>query len=340
MAGPILPRVPSRPAPSLTAQTWAPVAYTTEVSGLTAGKSLMMPQVNLQSGFNTPYWVDEIRFTAFTASYNSSGGVQGDISAIISYQLQTGVHFFSQAALSSGSPVPMILYAPTYSGNAQYDQTIQSIDNTTVRNYSTRRWVLPKPLWMPAGDIVQARVHRSTDFGTAVASITAQMTVVGRAVLPDTPPPPARCIPHVGHFTHPTGTGTSVAFSMANAQFKNPFQTPWYVQRIVLNTRDQLGETSGVRTGYGLFEDPTGVLSYAQVQLFDSLGYKITGSNAGDYVPLADVASAANDAAWTFGRPLPPGENYNVSFRVVAGSSDTTVFSPMISFVGYREELS
>jgi len=340
MAGPLLPRVPPRPAPSLTAQTWAPVAYTTEVSGLTAGKTLMMPQVNLQSGFNTPYWVDEIRFTAFTATYDSSGGVQGDISAIIRFQLQTGTHFFSQAALSSPSAVPMILYAPTYSGNAQYEQTSQAITNSTVRNYSTRRWVLPKPLWMPAGDIVQATVSREAAFGSAVASITAQMTVIGRAVLPDTKPPPARCIPHVGWFVHPTGAGTSVPYSQANAQFKNPFTSPWYVQRIILNTRDQLNESNGVRTGYGLFEDPSGVSSYAQVQLFDSLGYKITGSSQGGYVPLADVASAVNDASWTFGRPLPPGENYNANFRIVAGSADTTVFSPMISFVGYREELS
>lgn len=340
MAGPILPRVPSRPAPSLTAQSWAPVAYTTEVSGLTAGVTLMMPQVSLQSGFNTPYWVDEIRFTARCGSYDPHSLIVGDISAIISFQLQTGTHFFSQAALSSPSAVPMTLFCPTYSGKAQYENVIQSFTSTSNQVYVTRRWVLPKPLWMPAGDLVQAVVSREASFGTSVPSITAQMTVIGRAVLPDTTPPPARCIPHVGWFVHPTGTDTNVAFSQANAQFKNPFNVPWYVQRIVMNTRDQTTGGASVRTGYGFFEDPLSVRSYAQVQLSDSLGYKMTGSSQGGYVPLADVASVANDAAWTFGRPLPPGENYNANFRVLTGSDDTTVFSPMISFVGYREELS
>jgi hypothetical protein len=336
MAGPILPRVPPRAAPSLTATTWAPVAYTTEVSGLTAGVTLMMPQVSLQSGFNTPYWVDEIRFTARTASYDPNSVILGDISAIIEFELQTGTHFFSQAALSSPSPVPMTLFCPTYSGKAQYENVIQNFTATSNQVYATRRWVLPKPLWMPAGDLVQAKVRRAASYGTGVPSITAQMTVIGRAVLPDTPPPTARCIPHIGHFTHPTGS----TYSQANAQFKNPFTTPWYVQRIVMNTRDQTNSGTSVRTGYGFFEDPLGARSYAQVQISDSLGYKITGSSQGGYVPLADVASFSNDAAWTFGRPLPPGENYNVNFRIVAGSNDTTVFSPMISFVGYREELS
>lgn len=340
MPGPILPRVPRRPSPGITPKTWAPVSYTTSVGGLTPGTTLMMPQVSLQSGFNTPYLVDEIRMTAYTGNYEAtSASVFGPLSALVSFQFWTGKYFFSQGMGQQPSAVPMNLYAPTFSGGGQYEDVEQGISPTLSRRYSTRRWVLPKPLYMPAGDIVQATVTRSGTYATVApasnSNITAQVTIVGRALPPSTRAPDRRCVPNVGWFSHPAG----LAYSEANSALQNPFKTPWYVQRLLLQTvRPNSPANDGVQTGYGFFASADGTRNYATVKITDSLGYKITGPGNGGYLPLGDIASSNNDCAWTFSRELPVDENYNVAFRIVPGSSTNPNFSPMISFVGYREE--
>lgn len=335
---PPLPRVSPLPVKSMTAQNWVPVSYTSTVTGLTAGQTLMMPQVTLQSGFNTPYFVDEIRFTAFTAAADTTSSRSTDIASFLSFQLQTGHFYFSQSALGSPSSVPMNMYAPTFSTNAQWESVFGVKSSSTAGSlYATRRWLLPKPLWMPPGDIIQATITRDVAVGSSLSNITAQMTVIGRALPPHSAKPVARCVPHVGWFLHPIST----THSAATQQLRNPFKVPWNVQRLILESRATFDANFNTNSlgGYGFFESPDASQSYFQIRISDSLGYKVTGSSLGGYVPLGDVAAAINDGAWTFSRPLPVDQNFNVDFNFIGGGSLTSSkLQPMISFVGYREE--
>lgn len=342
---PPLPRVTRRPDPSPTARVWAPVSYTSRVLGLTPGQSLLMPQGTLQSGFNTPYFIDEIRFSVHTGTDANAlvAAPVPDIASMLSFQLQTGSYFFSQAALGSLSTVPMMLYAPTYSGHAQAEGFAQGIGSGTSRFFATRRWVLPKPLWMPPGDLLQATVSRDVLYGSSLSSVDAHVTVVGRALPPDAKPPATRCIPHVGWYVQGLdSSNNALTYSEATAQLQNPFKVPWHVQRIILNTRfNPSSPSNSVGTTAAITEDRTGVTEYVRVRLSDSLGYKITGSTRGGFVPLADVADGINDGAWTFGRAIPPNENFNAAFMLVPGTgTNYNQLQPMISMVGYREEAS
>ena len=317
-----------------TTKTWAPVSYTSQVTGLSAGQSLPFPQVSLQSGFNTPYLIDEIRFTAYTESYTTAAITVGDLAAIVSYNLHAGPYMFSQGGFGQAAYVPMMLYAPTYSGAAQYENVSQLLTATTSRKFTTRRWVLPKPLYMPPGDTIMASVHRTSNIGTAIPNITAQITIIGRALPPSTPPPALRQVPYVGYYVHPS----TATYSEANFQLQNPFNSTWNVQRLILGTRNNVQADSGLATGAGFYEDPTGVVRYASLKITDSMGYKVTGSSGGGFIPLADIAAVQRDSAWTFSRPVPPEEQFNVATQITPGSGTNTAFDVLMSFVGYRDE--
>lgn len=330
---PILPRVPPESSSLATAKTWAPVSYTSEVTGLGAGETLPFPQVSLQSGFNTPYLVDEIRLTAYTGAYTLASVTIGDISSILSYQLGAGKYLFSQGGFGQTPFVPMILYAPTYSGGGHFENMTQAVTGgTDARRFSTRRWVLPKPLYMPAGDAIVASVARDSVIGTSIPDITAQVTVIGRALPPDTQSPAIRQIPYVGYYIHPS----TATFSEGNFQLQNPFNSDWNVQRLILATRNATAN-NGVVTGAGFYEN-SGTIRFASLKLSDSLGYKITGSSIGGFIPIGDIASVQTDAAWTFSRPLPPGEQYNATFQITTGSVTNTEFDVLLGLVGYRDE--
>jgi hypothetical protein len=343
----ILPRVAKNPTKSMTAKTWAPVSYTSEVTGLTAGETLLLPQVSLQSGFSTPYLVDEIRFTAYTATAvpatlgSNDAPFEGDIASILSYQLWTGGLYFSRGGFGQTAFVPMSLYAPTYSGRAVNESVLQTETAATARRFSTRRWVLPKPLYMAAGDIIQASVARDVTVASGYPAITAQITVIGRALPPDAPVPQVRQVPFVAYYIHPS----SSTYSEANFQLQNPNRSTWHVQRMIAATRCD-GEAD---YGTGLLQSMMGfapggtsttasTLRYAKIKLTDSLGYKITSGPGGGFVALGDLASPTSDSAWTFSRPLPPNENYNLSVQIVPGTSTNAAFDTMIGFVGYRDE--
>lgn len=324
---PVLPDVSKRARKSLTANTWAPVSYTSEVSGLTAGTTLVLPQVSLQSGFNTPYLVDEIRMTAFTEPYDGvTAATTSDIAALLSFQFWTGSYYFSQSLTGAQpSAVPMWLFCPTYSSSACREH-VYSAD----RWMSVRRWVFPKPLYMSPGDIVQATVLRDSTIGTIVPDITARVTIVGRALPPGTPGPAVRQVPAVAWFKHPAGQ----AYSEATIELQNPFKTDWHVQRLIMQSYAS-DDAGGFNTGRGFFVNTT--TGYGLVRISDSLGYKVTGSSQGGFIPLGDVASPYTNCAWTFNREIAPDANFNVAFQIIPGSF-TANLSPLISFVGYRNE--
>lgn len=317
----------------LTPKTWAPVSYSAQVTGLSAGETIPFPQVTLQSGFNTPYLIDEIRLMASMGVTGLSTVIPA---AFISFQLSAGRHQFSSGAPNQTPYVPMCLFGPTYSSTGAKEDVSVPINTGTLvqRRYSTRRWVLPKPLFMEAGDTIHASVSRDASYGSSLGDISAWVTVIGRALPPGTPHPAKRCIPYVSYFIHPVANQYSEA---TNQVLRNTNAVPWTVQRLILVSRS--GGASTVALGTGMYENSS-PSNYATVRIGDSLGYKVTGSSAGGFVPLSDVATFYNNVAWTFSRTLPPQAYYNVAFNLVRGAGTPTGFQPMISFVGYREEVA
>jgi hypothetical protein len=201
------------------------------------------------------------------------------------------------------------------------------------------RWPLPKPLYMPAGDAVQALIrYRSAPALAAVdlAIDRVNVTYVGRLAAPGTPPPTKRHVPWVASFE----TNSDNALAQTNDQFRNPFSDkPLYVQRFTqrnfIDINDPVGDVrwffeSIAGEGPGLSASPV----YFNARLHDSLGYAIVP----EYVPLNDVFDGTR-AAWTFGRTLGPREQFDLQLqRSGTSGSATSKLYVQVGIVGFREE--
>jgi hypothetical protein len=303
------------------AQRGAPISLTAQVRDVVAGSTRVFDTAALQPGYRVPYLIDEIRFdldSEFTQFFFDYYPLAPNVQFIFTI----GQHQFSQV------PVPMSLYGPEYSENGSIEN---GDDNDAVQIadfFERRRWLLPKPLWLGPGDVIQCSVVRPL---TGIAIIdnanvnVATITYVGRTIPPGTPPPPVRNVPWVAWYQHPS----EKTYSESNDQFRNKFLKPWHIHRTVAAI---VGQNVGRSYDQYMFERAT--QRYATIKLADSLGYEITR----DFVPMADLYAAKYGDAWTFRRSIGPREQLNVAFNTFDPASSGAL-SPMVSFVGYREEL-
>lgn len=307
--------------PNPIAKRGAPISLTAQVTNVTAGSTRVFNTAALQPGYRIPYLIDEIRFDLDHAIAAIGFADYYLLATQVKFVFTIGQHQFSQV------PIPMALYAPEYSvyGNVENGKDSEAVLST--QTFERRRWALPKPIWLGAGDTIQCSIVRPV---TGIAAIdnanlnTASITYVGRTMPPGSPPPPIRNVPWVAYYQHPS----TVTYSESNDQFRNKFLKPWHIQRTV-------AAVTGVNVGSNfdvyMFESTA---RYATVKINDSLGYQISR----DFIPMADLYAAGYGDAWTFSRSIGPRAQINVAFNTYDPAS-TGALSPMVSFVGYREEL-
>lgn len=314
----------------------APVVFSAFLTDLTPGNTYNLDTKTLQPGFRTPYWIDEIRVSALGRT--PSGvlrQVQLDgMGCYLEFRFQTGHYAFSR------NPAPIGLHAPRWSHfDTGTNLSGVNLISGVFRDFASFRWPLPKPLYMPAGDAVQALVrYRSfpalASYGREGFTIDRlNVTYVGRLAAPGTPAPQKRCVPWVAAFEKPG----NVAQAQTNDEFRNPFSDkPLYVQRFTSRTYfasdsiffKYMAETND-------YQLPTyNNLPFTQVKLYDSLGYAIVPN----YTPVGDVFDSVR-GAWTFGRTLGPREQFDLQLQQAGG----TDFLPpdyltQVGIVGYREE--
>lgn len=317
----------------------APVAFSAQVAGLQQGKVAMLNAQTLQSGFRAAYFIDEIRINAFTSVYTTSGlasNLYSGLSKLISAKFDTGKFAFSKNA------VPIGMYAPYFStcefGVIAAGGT--SALTGSVRGFCNVRWPLPKPLFMPAGDVVQAYVEFASGslFGGELTA-TVQVTYIGRLVAPGFNAN-KRQIPWVSYMQTDAldGSAAGATFKSSSREFENPFSTDLHVQRFTGRT---YAVSSAINQNFAIERPYTNQLfstsePYFEVRIDDSLGYQIVP----DFVPVGNVFDTSRHA-WTFGRALAARQQFNVQVRT--GLSGTVIpgsytLSQLIGFVGYREE--
>lgn len=313
----------------------APIAFSANFDGLANGFSVPLDTGTLQSGFRTPYFIDEIRMQVYTEPYLVAAANWSGIGGCIRAKFQTGNRAFSKAA------VPVGAYAPVFS--YQDFGAVQAGDlgdGAVARGYSYVRWPLPKPLWMAPGDVIQA-TFEYIGLGTPDAGfpeVNGGVTYVGRAIAPGTPPPDMRQIPWVSFLEYVNNTG----YQNSTDQFRNPFTQPMLVQRFTSRTfsnsvtgavEEMLrGQTPGVLNASSQF---------VSCRMDDSLGYNIAGS-AKQFAPIGLVFDTARHA-WTFSRSLGAREQFNLTLRTddVNGVAPIPVggWRTFTGMVGYRDEV-
>jgi hypothetical protein len=200
------------------------------------------------------------------------------------------------------------------------------------RGFSSMRWPLPKPLYMPAGDALQCSLRLKSfpalaEFGFGLAR--ANVTYIGRLAGPGTPPPAIRHVPWVSSYQQLAST----AFGQTNDEFRNPFSDkPWYVQRFT--SRVYISTISSDLL-FAEWVDASSTTHAVEARLYDSLGYAIVPN----FTPAYDVFDGPR-AAWTFGRTLGPREQFDLQLRTVdvGDIPEGTDYITQVGVVGFREE--
>lgn len=317
----------------------APVVFSAQAT-LPNNKSAVLNAQTLQSGFRTPYFIDEIRITMHTSVIDLNAflmrGITG-LSGLVQILFQTGSHYFSNDAVPVGVLAP--LFGVDY-GNEVLAQDAVTLANQ-IRSFSNVRWMLPKPLYMPAGDVVLANVtipdnaFLASVFGTNPC-ITVTVTYVGR-LIPQGYQARERHIPWVAWWTKKA----SESVKDANTRLRNPFTIPAHVQRFTQRTYSTSGVSTPAASRRFLEESHVAQLylasqPYESIIISDSRGYAITNK----YVPIGDVFDPARHA-WTFGRELSSREQFNMTMRTENFSAlnpTSADYITNVGVIGYRTE--
>jgi len=305
----------------------APVSFGTQFGPLTvAAKTAVLNTQALQAGYRTPYYIDEIRMTAYA---EISGSTSQGLGYGLRAQFQTGHHAFSK------EPIPLSLYAPVYL-RAGYTVGYTNGAFFEHRPVVEVRWPLPKPLYMEPGDVIQCYLDRSNSINTAYASNFFNVTYVGRALEPGAKKPPCKYVPWVSFYDHLTSE--TRGYSNAKESYRNPFTIPLNVHRLTQHTYgnfpafdDIWFETEGGRgpTDSGVVGDT----SYAQVRIYDSLGYAMVK----EFAPIGEVLDLSRQA-WTFSRPIGPREQFEVAFSSTPVVTPGYQYSTLLGMISHREE--
>lgn len=327
----------------------APLVLSDSIANPSVGQIAMLNSGNLSPGNRTPYWIDEVRIAAvaYKAGATANGAVYLGQSAFVDVKFSTGRYDLMR------DWVPMGVLAPRFGNDESWDGY-----STAPRPWAEVRWVLPKPLYMSPGEVLQCQVRNR--WASAQTYFNVYVTYVGRQIAQGEPPPAVRQVPYAATWNYLTASkpnqGDYVRYAASNDQFVNPFSTPLWIQRFTMRgiAYDSGAAVNAATRGFpfqsvaGLGPSPTNTF-YPQVRIADSLGYSIVP----EYTPVNDVFDGVR-GAWTFGRGLGPREQIN--FQVLGNLADAvgpvypdttstpnppnvaTTFNYQFGLIGYREE--
>lgn len=303
----------------------SPQLWSASLSNVAVGDVQNLNLKTLQPATRTPYWIDEIRITMSMPPTSTVDIGMTGLAGFVEAKWTTGQYAFSRDF------VPVGLHAPRWFRNSAGDARVGS----QFRSFSSVRWVLPKPLYMPAGDAVQGLIRYRSYATLAAANIPIErinVGYIGRIAAPGTPPPDVRYVPWLSSFRKVNTT----ILAQTNDEFRNPFaDKPLYVQRFTCRTfaeNDQSVYWQFYETTD--YQGPDLIPQYTGVQMYDTAGYNI----ARDYPPVNDVFDGTR-AAWTFGRTLAPREQYDVQLQSFGGAlAAGQTYWTMMGMVGFREE--
>jgi hypothetical protein len=323
----------------------APVSFTANATLSVGQQNIPLNAQTLQSGFRSAYFIDEVRMSVVTpTAYNASsinGYLIDGLLGLVTARFFTGSYAFSAC------PIPIGLYAPVLGGSptpqngttaADYGAySVGPVGADTEVSRGSVRWVLPVPLYVNAGDVLQCLLgYLQPAIVTAMPDVKVTVTYVGRFINPGSAPPSAAYVPWVGLYSRKFSEG----YGSTNEQLRNPFLKNWTAQRFTSRIFIDQRMGSGmhrfleVDSTYGMYNPVT---PYWRVKMSDSMGYAIVPRAT----PVGSVFDLAARRAWTFNRDIAAREQVNLdvtpvnALTAINGTADLTL---NVALVGYREE--
>jgi len=263
--------------------------------------------------------LDEVRWTVFSdhpgpifARWNWGGRIRT--------KLRMG-RIALTGTRDGGNFVPLWNFCAPPNGSAIAVEQESSVLGV-IQAVSHYVWKLPKPLIVPRGSVLSSEFFRPIDTLPFVATVSVAYSGI---YLPPTYKMTAEmAVPYVTLF-EPAGATASSAFLSSELDLVNPFLVPLHVQRFIGRIEDGVPPSQ-------MFEVVSP--SVPTVTMKDSWGNNVVR----DFTAFATVFDSLR-RAWTFGKVLNPKERYMVSLLNVTTALPVPVPRPMISMVGWRNEV-
>lgn len=301
-----------------------PLLLSAEVT-LQSGVSGVPDMELLTSPFREPIIIDEIRFSVVTPD---GAAPLGDYSSLVTCRFRMGRVEFSQ------KDIPIWLYGTSMQQNST-EENLQTSGGMVDTMLTERRWKLPVPLFVPPG---MSLVPYFQSPAGAPNGLLVRVSYAARYVNPNERTPKKIQVPYVAAF-YPDLAG--ILNNLASA--KGVYQTGEYDLANVLDTpvRVQrfIGRILFAQAGGGTFQERTdnGAVSgngSFVVEIKDSYGREVVKP------PLSfSVVFEEERRASTFSKILGPRERYLMIIRGGGNSDPTQAGLPMVSMVGFREEV-
>lgn len=262
--------------------------------------TVAFPMVNLTCPFRVPMVIDEIRW-----QINSAAG-PGTL-VHLGYAVECALSFGRHTVCQN---FPTWLFGPTVQDG--WDTGLRTGIGGWMAFY---RWLLPRPLFVPAGMSLRPTAMRP---GTAIDNIAGNITVDiaygGRLLEANAQAPQAIDVPYASAFRHPLGQTVSVSTEL---QLANLTGSQLHIQRFV----------GRIAAGGGLVfgEMTTDAVTMSMRDGLDRL-----------LVPVGTPFSRTFDLtrrAWTNGQYLDPGGFYRIDLANVPVTAQ-----PEVGLIGWREE--
>lgn len=272
----------------------------------------------LQNPFRAPMWLDEIRFHLL------GGASRGDAWSSISVELKLG-----NLSITNGF-VPISLLGKTLSDSISGEG---SVPDSFV-------WKLPKPLFIPARELLRPTIYFSPYSGAPTKTVTVLYCC--RPLSRGTPEPRVLQAPWVTYFRPPFLVGPNAADTTdqsTSSDIFNPFDQDLYVQRFVGrlmvqgNNTDASNNMSIGSANVSLTLAGAPIISGTLVSAQDSMNNILIR----DPTPFAHVFDFI-DRSWTVNCVLPPKGFYLFTIdRLWSAYALARTATVGISMVGWRE---
>jgi hypothetical protein len=314
---------------------------------LEEGDNKQLDSQLLSNYFNTPMVIDEIRTQIVSPNmalrYSNFGG-----------SVRLYLNMARYALMSEYVPVGCL--GPTYEGGTIDNSTIspllyspESLYGGFVEDISTGffRWKLPRPLVVPTGAALEAKISRSIEGLSNVypddTTLQVNVAYAGRVARKQLPEGVTVPIPYVGFFEN-VFTSASVAIS-DQLDLYNPFQVPLTVQRLIGRWQNIFLDNSPASSS-GISLDWAGVPTLTQIDFpptrirtYD--GFEITNG----FAPGLSIWEG-NTRTLPCNILFEPGQGLEITIDATGGIPSTTGSgSPytgsntsLITMIGWRNE--
>jgi|CXWL01.1.fsa_nt_gi hypothetical protein len=290
---------------------------------LASGATGIPPLQSLQSPFREAMMIDSVKFLVRGLLPSASPTTGYNFAGMVRTRFKMGRIELSHDFIPVGMYGPAI-QDPTATGTPpEATQATFAEDGGGVTyTLSHFRWILPRPLYVPAGSVLVPSIQRILDDGFPGTTLTIDVSYSGRRLAQD-PLPKEIDVPYVALFAPPeTVPGVATSASSADINLVNPFLVPLHVQRL-------MGRIMNRTTSPNLFDQLGGAV---QVLMKDSYGQNMVR----DFLPW-NMVYDVNRRAWTINQVLKPKERYYASITGMTATA-TQFSSAFISMIGYRKE--